>query len=120
MKGSAGDEPQLFPGRGANDAQGDIKRFWASVCRSGGISGARIHDLRHTHASILASDGASLPLIGALLGHTQVSTTARYAHLLDDPLRAATERAGAVIMGAAKPKSQVVNRPQHSMRERQE
>ena len=57
----------------------------------------RLHDLRHTYASILASRGQSLPIIGALLGHTQPQTTARYAHLLDDPLRAATETAANVI-----------------------
>ncbi len=61
----------------------------------------RIHDLRHTYASLLASDGASLPLIGALLGHTQPATTARYAHLLDDPLRRATEKVGALVDAAA-------------------
>jgi integrase len=43
---------------------------------------ARIHDLRHTYASMLASHGLSLPIIGALLGHTQPQTTARYTHLL--------------------------------------
>jgi site-specific recombinase XerD len=59
----------------------------------------RLHDLRHTYASVLASSGASLPLIGALLGHTQPGTTARYSHLLDDPLRAATERVGAAMTG---------------------
>jgi hypothetical protein len=58
--------------------------------------------LRHTYASILASEGLSLPIIGALLGHTQPQTTARYAHLLDDPLRAATERVGAVITGTGR------------------
>ena len=55
----------------------------------------RLHDLRHTYASILASEGISLPQIGALLGHTQPSTTQRYTHLLDDPLRSATNRVGA-------------------------
>ncbi|MDA1091437.1 MAG: integrase, partial [Proteobacteria bacterium] len=44
--------------------------------------------------------GATLPLIGALLGHTQVQTTQRYAHLADDPLREATARVGAVVMGS--------------------
>lgn len=58
-----------------------------------------MHDLRHSYASILASAGLSLPVIGALLGHTQPATTARYAHLLDDPLRAATERVGAIVTG---------------------
>ncbi len=56
-----------------------------------------MHDLRHTYASVLASAGQSLLIIGALLGHTQAATTQRYAHLLDDPLRAATERASAIL-----------------------
>jgi integrase len=59
----------------------------------------RIHDLRHTYASLLASHGLSLPVIGALLGHTAPQTTARYAHLLDDPLRAATEAVADVVAG---------------------
>lgn len=57
----------------------------------------RLHDLRHSYASVLASSGLSLPIIGALLGHTQAATTQRYAHLLDAPLRAATERMGAIV-----------------------
>ena len=56
----------------------------------------RLHDLRHSYASMLAPAGMSLPLIGALLGHSQPSTTSRYAHL-DDPLRKATETVGALI-----------------------
>ena len=59
---------------------------------------ARIHDLRHTYASVLASAGLSLPIIGALLGHSQPQTTARYSHLFDDPLGQATERVGAIVM----------------------
>ena len=99
--------PYAFPGRRKKDEKGrliwqplaEIKRTWASVCRAANIKGVRIHDLRHTYASILASSGLSLPIIGALLGHTQAATTARYAHLMDDPLRAATERVGAVVTG---------------------
>ena len=56
-----------------------------------------MHDLRHTFASLLASSGHSLPLIGALLGHTQAATTQRYSHLYDDPLREATERIGDLV-----------------------
>ena len=67
---------------------------------------ARLHDLRHTYASVLASAGLSLPVIGALLGHTQPATTHRYAHLFDDPLRAATERAAAIVIG--KPRAEIV------------
>lgn len=73
----------------------------AGISLPPGLTDVRLHDLRHTFASILASSGLSLPIIGALLGHTQTQTTARYAHLLDDPLRAATERVGAVVAGAA-------------------
>jgi integrase len=57
----------------------------------------RVHDLRHTYASILASQGHSLALIGALLGHSQTQTTKRYAHLLDDPLREATNGVDAFL-----------------------
>jgi site-specific recombinase XerD len=69
-----------------------------------------VHDLRHSYASILASAGLSLPVIGALLGHTQPGTTARYAHLFDDPLRAATERVGAIVTGhvGEKPAAEVI------------
>jgi integrase len=117
--------PYVFPGADGRPLT-DIKRTWLTVCREAGLAEraprrtrngkvfhgkdgqlqmtwrttARIHDLRHTYASILASEGLSLPIIGALLGHTQPQTTARYAHLLDDPLRAATERAGALITRA--------------------
>ena len=99
----------LFPS--TNGALTEIKKSWAAVCRAAGIEGVRVHDLRHTYASVLASSGLSLPIIGALLGHSQPATTARYAHLLDDPLRAATERAGAVIMGGGKPAAAVVPLP---------
>jgi integrase len=83
----------------------DVKDAWATLCRRAKISGARVHDLRHTYASVLASAGLSLPIIGQLLGHTTPTTTARYSHLFDDPLRAATQRAGAIITGkpAAEP-----------------
>jgi integrase len=75
---------------------------WQRICKTAGIEGLRVHDLRHSFASTLASGGASLPLIGALLGHTQPQTTARYAHLFDDPLRRATEQVGAIVMNAGK------------------
>jgi integrase len=88
----------LFPGVDGRPLR-EIKHFWASICRKAEIDGVRLHDLRHTHASILASLGMSLPIIGALLGHTQAATTQRYAHLLDDPLRAAVDRLGAVVTG---------------------
>ncbi len=62
----------------------------------------RIHDLRHTFASIGAASGLSLPMIGKLLGHTQAATTERYAHLADDPVLAASEAIGQRIDAAMK------------------
>jgi len=88
----------VFPGRGV-EHRVNVKKDWAALCEAADIKSARLHDLRHTYASVLASAGLSLPVIGALLGHSQPQTTARYSHLFDDPLRDATERAGAVITG---------------------
>jgi integrase len=93
----------VFPGAGSSGHVVEIKKSWRSVCRTAAITGLRIHDLRHSFASTLASGGASLPLIGALLGHSNPNTTARYSHLFDDPQRAAVERVGAVITAAGKP-----------------
>ena len=77
------------------------RKLRRTLCRTAGITGLRIHDLRHSFASQLASAGASLPLIGALLGHSNPTTTARYTHLFDDPQRAAVEKVGAIIAAAA-------------------
>jgi integrase len=95
----ARDGDYVFPGKDGQGHRVDLKRPWPAICKAANIRGVRVHDLRHTYASVLASSGQSLPIIGALLGHTQASTTHRYAHLVDDPLRAATETAGAVITG---------------------
>ena len=96
----------VFPSSGARGHRVELKKAWAALCKTAKVNGARLHDLRHTYASILVSSGASLPLIGALLGHSSVQTTARYAHLFDDPLREATERVGAIVTG--KPKADVI------------
>ena len=95
----------LFPGRGGEGHRAEFKWPWPRICKAADLKGVRVHDLRHTFASVLASSGQSLPIIGALLCHTQPATTARYAHLLDDPLRTATETAGAVLAG--KPSAEV-------------
>ena len=92
----------VFPGNGGAKHVVNVKRAWKILCKAAGITGLRVHDLRHSFASQLASDGASLPLIGALLGYSNPNTTHRYAHLFDDPQRAATERVGAAITAAGK------------------
>ncbi len=85
----------VFPGNADGKPLTDIKKFWQGVLAEAGIEDARLHDLRHTHASHLVSSGMSLAIVGRLLGHTQAQTTHRYAHLADDPLRAAAEHFGA-------------------------
>jgi integrase len=77
------------------------EKHWAGRKDSApvGITDVHVHDLRHTYASVLVSAGLSLPIIGALLGHTQVQTTQRYAHLFDDSLKEATNRAADLILG---------------------
>lgn len=78
----------------------DLKRPWELVTKRAGLEGVRIHDLRHTNASVGAAAGLGLPIIGKLLGHSQASTTARYAHLDNDPLRKAADRIGSEIARA--------------------
>jgi integrase len=90
----------VFPSDGKTGHVVEMKKGWASLCKAAGINGLRIHDLRHSFAAQLASGGASLPLIGALLGHSNPVTTARYAHLFADPQRAAMEKIGAIIDAA--------------------
>lgn len=80
----------VFPSR-TGKALTDIKRTWTAVSSDAGLSGVRLHDLRHTFASLAVSAGHSLPLIGAMLGHSQTQTTARYAHLFDHPLQRAAD-----------------------------
>ena len=101
IKERSTDPTYVFPSRRGSKHPHvtELKKAWARICKLADLDGVRIHDLRHTYASVLVSGGASLPLIGALLGHTQVQTTQRYAHLMDDPLREATTRVGAVIEG---------------------
>ncbi len=87
---------------GAEDERprSDLKRPWAAICARAELDGVRLHDLRHTHASIGAGAGLGLPVIGKLLGHASPATTARYAHLADDPLKRAADRIGGDIARA--------------------
>lgn len=87
--GSKGEKPRA-----------DLKRPWAAISKRAGLEGVRLHDLRHTHASVGAGAGLGLPIIGKLLGHTNAATTQRYAHLHNDPLRRASDRIGSEIAAA--------------------
>ena len=75
----------------------DLQPFWQRVRARAGLKDVRIHDLRHTFASTAVAAGQGLPMIGKLLGHTQVQTTARYAHLAADPVKAAAEQVASNI-----------------------
>lgn len=75
----------------------DLQPFWQRVRARAGLKDVRIHDLRHTFASAAVASGQGLPMIGKLLGHTQVQTTARYAHLAADPVKAAAEQVASNI-----------------------
>lgn len=79
----------VFPASRGNGPFNGTKATWRRVSKAADLTDVRLHDLRHTFASIGAAKGLSLPLIGALLGHRQPSTTARYAHLTDTPVRQA-------------------------------
>lgn len=87
------DSRYLFPDRRRPDQPtANLDWAWVGIRRKAGLEDVRIHDLRHTFASAGLASGEGLPLIGKLLGHAHVATTSRYAHLADDPLRAAADR----------------------------
>lgn len=92
--------PFVVPGKDPQKPRNDLKRPWEAVTKRANLVGVRIHDLRHTYASFGAAGGMGLPIIGRLLGHSQVATTARYAHLDNDPLRRASEVIATQIQAA--------------------
>jgi integrase len=83
--------PYVFPSRVADAPLTEINRVWYAVRHASGLDDVRLHDLRHSFASTVASAGGSLLMIRALLGHKDHTTTAKYAHLLDDPVRATAD-----------------------------
>jgi len=94
------DNPRVIPGMRADSASAAIENSWSRVRSAVGLADVRLHDLRHSFASVGAAGGLSLPIIGALLGHKHAATTQRYAHLSADPLRAANDAVGARIAAA--------------------
>jgi integrase len=86
--------PYVIVGRKAGSHIVEMEKPWQRVRRKAGLEDVRIHDLRHSFASVAVGSGMSLPMIGKLLGHTQAQTTARYAHLAADPVRAASNSVG--------------------------
>lgn len=91
--------PYVFPGSSSGHYVG-LQKVWNEIRRRAGLENVRLHDLRHSYASTAVASGDSLYLVGKVLGHQQASTTQRYAHLSDDPLRAVADRTAQKIAGA--------------------
>jgi integrase len=87
---------------GAVDGQHitDLQRPWRRIRAAAGLQDVRIHDLRHTYASNAVANGMPIQMVGKLLGHTQIQTTMRYAHLADDPVLRAAESNSAWLNAA--------------------
>ncbi len=121
--------PHIIPGSSKGAARADLKRPWAAIVRAAGLlkpveksiptdndrlqkkrkriseaqPGVRLHDLRHTFAATGVGSSLGLPVIGKLLGHSQASTTQRYAHLDADPMHKAANLIGSQIAAALAP-----------------
>lgn len=90
--------PFVIEGKFADTHVTDLQHPWRRLRAKAGLDDERIHDLRHTYASIAVSGGMPIQMVGRLLGHTQMQTTMRYAHLADDPVRDAAEANAAAII----------------------
>jgi integrase len=100
----------VFPASsGAGHFQG-TERVWRTARAVAGFPSLRLHDLRHSFASVGLARGDALPVIGAILGHADVKTTSRYAHLADDPVKAAADRIAQTVAAAMrnKPLAEVI------------
>ncbi len=102
------DNPYVFPGDRENDRLVNLEKPWRKIRDKAGLPNVRIHDLRHTFASMAAQSGLSLQVVGALLGHTHPSTTKRYSHFGTQPLLDSSKQVGAKL---AKALEQPVKKP---------
>ena len=93
----------VFPGDGRTGHLVEPKATWAAVLKRSGLSDLRLHDLRRTLGSWQAAGGSSLPVIGASLGHRNAATTAIYARLNLDPVRASVVNATDAMLAAGRP-----------------
>ena len=90
----------VCPGLKPNKPLSGVHRPWYRLRQAAKLPDLRLHDLRHAWASLAASEGLSLPIIGAVLGHARPETTARYAHFLNEPLRQAADMVSNKIAAA--------------------
>ncbi len=94
--------PHIIPGAKDGSPRADLKKPWAAVTRAARIEGVRLHDLRHSFASVGVGASIGLPIVGKLLGHSMAATTARYSHLAADPMLRAANLIGDRITTAMK------------------
>jgi integrase len=90
----------VIAGADPKKPRSDLKRPWNRITAHAGLSDLRLHDLRHSYASVGAASGMGLGIVGKLLGHASTATTARYAHFADDPLRRASDSIASTIAAA--------------------
>jgi len=83
--------PYVIAGKLPGNHITDLQHPWQRIRKLAGLDGVRIHDLRHTYASNAVSGGMPIQMVGKLLGHSQLQTTMRYAHLADEPVNRAAE-----------------------------
>jgi integrase len=91
--------PYVFPGAKTGKPLVEINRVWYAVRHAAALDDVRLHDLRHSFASAVASAGGSLLMIRNLLGHKDATTTAKYAHLLEDPVQATADATAGELAG---------------------
>ena len=92
-----GRSPWVFPGGKPKRPLSTLTGYWHAVRAEAGVDDVRIHDMRHSYASRALALGESLSMIGRLLGHTDIGSTARYAHLARDAEKVAAARVGGSI-----------------------
>ena len=101
----------VFPASSGEGHFQGTEKVWRAVRAAAGFPSLRLHDLRHSFASVGLARGDALPVIGAILGHADVKTTSRYAHLADDPVKAAADQISRTVHAAlsGRPSADVVS-----------
>lgn len=94
------DNPYVITGIVEGQHLTDLQHPWRRIRARAGLDDVRIHDLRHTYASNAVAQGLPIQMVGKLLGHSQIQTTMRYAHLADDPIREAAAMVSGSLFGA--------------------
>ena len=95
--------PYVIEGRWPNTHNTDLQHPWQRLRKAAGLEDVRIHDLRHTYASMAVTNGIDLLTVGKILGHSNYQTTERYAHLADEAVRNASDRVSGMMAGAIVP-----------------